>query len=279
MNQINVGGRILSLERPVVMGILNVTKDSFYDGGAFLDLVKALNQVEKMLDEGAKIIDVGGFSSRPKAPLIGAKEQLLQIEPIIISILERFPDVILSIDTYSSEVVSRIKEYCSFIINDISGFEYDEHLIPALAKHNLPYILMHMRGIPENMQEINQYEDVCFDILEYLAKKIHKLNMSGVHQVMVDPGFGFAKTVDQNFEILKKLNLFNIFELPLVVGLSRKSMIYKTLNTDSKSALNGTTALHMTALMNGARILRVHDVKEAVETIKLWSELAQDVNE
>ncbi|MBT8191474.1 MAG: dihydropteroate synthase [Saprospiraceae bacterium] len=279
MQDLNIGGRLLTMNEPVVMGILNVTSDSFYDGGKYNTIELALKHCERMLSEGAEIIDVGGFSSSPRSKLITAEEELERIEPVVRAIFNTFPETFLSIDTYSSKVVEVLSQYGSFIVNDISGFEYDEQLVPTIAEKGFPYVLMHMKGKPENMLEHAKYDDVCFEVLDYLAQKLYDLRQAGIRQIIVDPGFGFAKTRSQNFEMLRKLEVFSIFELPVMVGLSRKSMIYKTLNIEPLAALNGTTALHMVALLNGARILRVHDIAEAVQTIKLYKAFNNSVNE
>lgn len=279
MQHLNIGGRLLSLAEPIVMGILNVTSDSFYDGGMHNSVDLAIKQTEKMVSEGASIIDVGGFSSSPRSKLIPAEEELKRIEPVVEAISKNHPDVFLSVDTYSSKVVEVLSGYSAFMVNDISGFEYDDNLISVVAEKGFPYVLMHMKGKPENMLDEANYDDVCFEVLDYLAQKLHILKLGGVSQLVVDPGFGFAKTRTQNFEMLSKLQVFSIFDLPVMVGISRKSMIYKTLEINPQAALNGTTALHMASLQNGARILRVHDVAEAVETIKLYNAMNNSVNE
>jgi len=279
MTTLNLGGKLLDLRTPLIMGVLNLTKDSFYDGGKYDQLDAAMHQVAKMLEEGADLIDIGAFSSRPGAKMVTPKEQLAQLLPVVEKVLTVHPDIALSIDTWSSEVVAELYKLSPFIVNDISGFQYDDKLLSSVAKCQLPYVLMHIQGKPENMAHKTDYEDVSFEVLRYFADKLHALRQSGIKDVIVDPGFGFAKTTAQNFELLAKLNVFNVFDRPLLVGLSRKSMIYKTLGIDPAEALNGTTSLHMVALMKGARILRVHDVKEASETRTLWAELHSAVNE
>ena len=278
MSHIKIGERLLDLSTPKVMGILNYTSDSFFDGGKYNRPEAALSQVAKMRAEGADIIDLGAFSSKPGAKLLEPKEQIIRLEPLVQSIIATYPDVILSIDTYSSQVVRALARYTRFIVNDISGYSIDPDLPLALAETHLPYVLMHARGRPENMSELTQYEDVTGDIIKALSAKIRALRNMGIVDIIVDPGFGFAKTTDQNYQLLRQLAVFGIFDLPVMVGLSRKSMIYKVLEGRPETALNGTTALHMIALTNGANILRVHDVKEARETIKLWTRLT-DVNE
>lgn len=278
MKTLMINGQLLNLDKPKVMGILNLTTDSFYDGGQYLVLDKALHRVEQMLEEGSSIIDLGAFSSRPGADIISQMSQIKALEPVVKGIISRFPDIMLSIDTNQSEVAEAIAGLCHFLVNDISGFSQDKRLLDVVSEYKLPYVLMHMRGTPKTMQEKTSYTDITFDILDYLAKKLDVLRRKGIIEVLIDPGFGFAKTTTQNFELLKKLNLFNVFECPLMVGLSRKSMIYKTLGLTPEQSLNGSTALHMAALSNGAKILRVHDVKEATETITLWQQLEPSVN-
>lgn len=271
MDYINVGGQLLDLRFPIPMGILNVTPDSFYDGGSFSKVDDAMGRVAQMIEEGAQIIDIGGFSSRPTAKMISEEEELNRIIPVIAEIKKQFPKAILSVDTYRSKVVQSVLKYTDFIVNDITAGSKDETLFEVVSANNLPYILMHMQGSPENMQLNPSYEkSVTAELLDFFAKGIFELKQKDIHQLIIDPGFGFGKQIEHNYELLKKLNVFNIYELPIMVGLSRKSMIHKALEIDAKDALNGTTALHMAALLNGAKILRVHDVKEAVQTIKLY---------
>lgn len=278
MQALNIDGKLLSLKKPLVMGILNITDDSFYDGGNYFELSRALKQIRKMIDEGAEIIDIGAFSSRPGAELIDPATQLERLLPILNVVATDFPDIPLSIDTYSAQVVETLAKIKRFIVNDISCFSYDDRLLDVVADLQLPYVLMHSRGLPKSMKDLADYEDVTQTVLTTLAEKLHLVRNKGINDIILDPGFGFAKSTKHNFELLSKLQVFNILEAPVLVGLSRKSMIYKTLNISPKEALNGTTALHMTALMNGAQILRVHDVKEAVETRNLWLQLRSPVN-
>ena len=278
MNSFNVGGNLLTFDVPRVMGILNVTQDSFYDGGRYTDLDSAMTQIDKMLTEGADIIDVGAFSSRPGAELVNPDEQLRILVPVIKEIINKFPSAILSIDTYSAKVVDQLSQYCSFVVNDISGYQWDDQLLVTVAEKKLPYILMHMKGTPANMMDNIQYDNVVMHVLDRLATGIHHLRQLGIEQIMVDPGIGFAKGIEHNFQLIKDLQVLQILDLPVLVGLSRKSFIYKTLNVSSEEALNGTTAMHMVALNNGAKILRAHDVKEDRETIKLWQQLHNPVN-
>lgn len=273
INSIQVGGQILTLERPLVMGILNVTPDSFFDGGQYNNIEKSLMKVEQMKNDGAQIIDIGGFSSRPNAKMISAQEELNRILPIIKQVVASFPDLIISVDTYRSEVVESIAKHTAIIVNDITAGEKDPTLFECVSDLGFPYVLMHMQGSPENMQDKPDYEDVCFDILNFFSQKINKLRSNGINDIILDPGFGFGKSIKHNYTILKDLKLFTMFDLPVLSGLSRKSMIYKVLKTNPKAALNGTTALHWQALMQGSSILRVHDVKEAFETITLFEHI------
>lgn len=255
------------------MGILNITPDSFYDGGAYQNERSILNHTEKMLKDGATFIDVGAYSSRPGADPISESEELRRIVPIVALLLENFPEVLLSIDTFRSNVASECLQAGATMINDISAGECDENMMPTVARHKVPYILMHMRGNPNTMQQQTDYQNLLVDIIKYFSGRVAVARSLGVIDLIIDPGFGFAKTAPQNFELLKGLELFKNLKLPVMAGLSRKSMIYKTLNIAADAALNGTTALHMVALMKGANILRVHDVKEAMECIKLAEQL------
>ena len=275
MNEINInlGGSLLHSPHPLIMGILNVTRDSFYDGGRFLDLDAAMRHVEVMISQGADIIDIGAFSSRPGAQLVDAESQLAVLKPVIKEFRQSFPDVPLSVDCYHGAVVTALTDITAFLVNDVTGMSLDKDLEAAVLSNKLPYVLMHMRGKPEDMQSRTDYDDVVYAVLDYLARRVSELASSGLVDVFVDPGFGFSKTLEQNYEMLNKLNVFNILDRPIMVGLSRKSMIYKTLGNTAEEALNGTTALHMAALLNGAAILRVHDVKEAAETRNLWLQL------
>ena len=272
---INCKGKLINLESPKIMGILNVTPDSFYDGGRFTEEASMLRQVEKMLEEGATFIDLGAYSSRPGAKDISEEEELRRIEPMVTSILNRFPEILLSIDTFRSSVARNCLEAGVSIINDISGGDLDPVMMKTMSEFRAPYIMMHMKGTPQTMTENTSYIDLITDIRFALSEKIEKARKLKINDIILDPGFGFSKTLSQNFKILKHLDLFNVFEVPVLVGLSRKSMIYKTLETDAEGALNGTTALHMYALKQGASILRVHDVKEAMECIRLFNEIKE----
>ncbi|WP_394758995.1 dihydropteroate synthase [Flavobacterium sp.] len=270
---INCKGQLIDLSMPKVMGILNVTPDSFYDGGSFILDKNILLQVEKMLTDGAAFIDIGGQSSKPNATIISVDEELKRIVPVVDLILKNFPEAILSIDTFNSKVAQIAIENGAAIINDISAGSLDDKMFETVAKLQVPYIIMHMRGTPQTMQQMTNYDDLVKDILFYFSEKVAKARSFGINDLIIDPGFGFAKTVEQNFELLNKLDLFQMLELPILVGLSRKSMIYKTLETDAENALNGTSVLNTIALTKGANILRVHDVKEAMQCVKLYNQM------
>lgn len=272
---INCRGQLLILNEPVVMGILNITPDSFYDGGKFNSLEKALAATEQMLEAGAKIIDIGGMSSRPGAEMITVEEELRRVLPIVEAVHKTFPTTLLSVDTIRAKVVRAAVEAGAHIVNDISAGRQDEALYATVAELQVPYILMHMKGTPKTMQLQPQYDDVVQVVLDFLIQEYGKLRALGVKDVLVDPGFGFGKTLIDNYRLLKYFHVFKILDVPLLAGLSRKSMIYKYLNITPSEALNGTTALHMVALQQGAKILRVHDVKAAMETIRLWQQLEQ----
>lgn len=267
---LNCSGQLLSLDEPLVMGILNVTPDSFYDGGKYTQEKNMLKQVEKMLDEGAAIIDVGGMSSRPGAEIIPESEELNRVLAIIRRILQHFPNTIVSIDTVRAEVARQSIEAGASIINDISAGRIDQNMYATVAELNVPYILMHMSGQPKDMQEQPEYSDVVQEVLDFFIQEVGKLRALGVKDVVLDPGFGFGKTIPHNYQLLKNMNVFQILDLPILTGISRKSMIYKALAITAQEALNGTTALHMIALQQGSKILRAHDVKEAIQAIRLW---------
>lgn len=268
---LNIGGRLTDLSTPLVMGVLNVTPDSFFDGGNFTTESSILNQVEKMLAEGASFIDVGGYSSRPGAKDVSEKEEANRSVNAVRLITKKFPTVTLSVDTFRSEVARQAVLEGAAIINDISAGELDQKMFNTVASLKVPYIIMHMRGTPRTMKNLTDYKALLKEITDYFHRKISALQASGVADIIIDPGFGFAKTTEQNFHLLKHLDYFKILDKPILAGLSRKSMICETLGTSPKDALNGTTALNMTALSKGASILRVHDVKEAIEGIKLFS--------
>ena len=270
---LNVRGKLLDPSTPKVMGILNVTPDSFYDGGKFTTENPILEQVKKMLDEGADIIDIGGYSTRPGAADIPVEEETVRVLGVIQMIMKTFPEAILSIDTFRSSVAKKAVEAGAAIINDVSGGEQDPLMFETVAALNVPYILMHMRGTPQTMTKLTDYENLIKDVADYFQKKIYRLRQLKVKDIIIDPGFGFAKTADQSFELLNHLDYFRVMGVPILAGLSRKSMIWRTLSQVPEEALTGTIALNTTALLKGASILRVHDVKEAVACIKLIKRL------
>jgi dihydropteroate synthase len=267
---INCKGKLIDFNVPKVMGILNITPNSFFDGGSYLDNESILFQVEKMLQEGAAIIDVGGYSSKPNAEFVSEQEELNRILPAIQLILNRFPETLLSIDTFRSSVAKASIENGAAMINDISAGKLDDKMLETIANFQVPYCMMHLRGTPETMQTLTNYDAIVKEMLFYFSERVAAARAFGINDLIIDPGFGFAKTIEQNYEVLQKLELFQMLELPILVGFSRKSMIYKTLNSNALEALNGTTVLNTLALAKGAKILRVHDVKEAVECVKLF---------
>lgn len=267
---INLKGNLVDLSTPVVMGILNVTPDSFYDGGIYYQDEKALlKQAEKLLLEGATILDVGGYSSRPDARHVSQEEEERRVVVSIEKIVKAFPEAYISIDTFRAEVARKAVEAGACMINDISGGNLDEHMFEVVAGLQVPYVMMHMRGTPQTMKQLTQYDDLVLDILDYFQRKLAELRRLKVKDVILDPGFGFAKTIDQNYKLLQNLEAFHVLQAPLLVGISRKSLIHKRLKILPEEALNGTTVLNTVSLLKGASILRVHDVKEAVQTIKL----------
>jgi len=270
---INCKGKLIDLSTPKVMGILNVTPNSFYDGGKHVDEKSILLQVEKMLLEGATFIDIGGYSSKPNAEFVSEEEELQRILPVVQKVLNEFPGTIISIDTFRSKVAKETVESGAAMINDISAGNLDDAMLQTIADLQVPYIMMHMRGTPQTMQSMTQYENIVKEMIFYFSERVAKARSLGINDLIIDPGFGFAKTLEQNFEVLNKLELFQMLELPLLAGVSRKSMIYKTLETTAEFALNGTTSLNTISLLKGAKILRVHDVKEAVECVKLFNQL------
>jgi dihydropteroate synthase len=270
---INCNGKLIDLDSPKVMGILNVTPNSFFDGGKHDNEKAILTQVEKMLQEGATFIDIGGYSSKPNAEFVSEEEELNRLIPVIQNVVKEFPEIIISVDTFRSNIAKESIENGAAIINDISAGNLDAKMMETVGKLQVPYIMMHMKGTPKTMQSLAQYENIVKEILFYFSQKIAHARSLGINDLILDPGFGFAKTVEQNFEVLNKLELFEMTELPLLVGVSRKSMVYKTLETTAEFALNGTTSLNTISLLKGAKILRVHDVKEAVECIQLFKQL------
>ena len=270
---INARGSLIDLSEPQVMGILNVTPDSFYDGDRYATVETAVLQARRLLDEGAAILDIGGMSSRPGAEIISASEEIDRVGDVIVAILQEAPDAILSIDTIHAHTARTAIEMGVSIINDISGGRYDEEIVEVAASSGAPFICMHMQGMPHSMQVSPTYGDVVHEVLQYFVERVGVLRAAGVTDIIIDPGFGFGKTVDHNFELLHKLGVFGILELPVLVGLSRKSMVCRVLGVPPEEALNGSTALHMLAIERNAGILRVHDVKEAVEVIRLSQKL------
>jgi dihydropteroate synthase len=270
---INCKGQLIDLSHPKVMGILNITPNSFFDGGRFTNENAILVQVNKMMEEGATFIDIGAYSSKPNAEFVSEDEEISRIVPIVRLILQHFPETLLSIDTFRSAVARATLDHGAAIINDISAANLDEGMLDVIAKYKVPYIMMHMKGSPQTMQSLSTYDDILKEIIFYFSEKIAKARSLGISDLIIDPGFGFAKTLDQNYEVLRQLELFQILELPILAGISRKSMIYKTLDTNASGALNGTTFLNGFALSKGATILRVHDVKEAVECIALYKKI------
>jgi dihydropteroate synthase len=276
---INAGGKLLDLSIPKVMGILNITPDSFYKGSRYTSDKEILSAVAKMIEDGADILDVGGYSSRPGAKDISQKEEADRVLKAIKIIGREFPEAIISVDTFRSDIAREaIVECGALIINDISGGELDNKMFSVVEKLNVPYIMMHMKGDPRTMQKDPVYDDIVADLLKWFGDRIFRLQSAGVKDIIVDPGFGFGKTIDHNYDLLRRLGDFSITGLPLLVGVSRKSMIWKTLGVTADEALNGTTALNSIALANGADILRVHDVKEAVEVVKLFMKLGRKGN-
>ncbi len=273
---ININGSLLSLSTPLVMGILNVTPNSFYHNSRKQSDEDIVNRCRDILQDGGAIIDVGAQSTSPSSKFLSAKEEADRLMPALKLIRKEFPNAIISVDTFYADIAKEsVEEYGANIINDISGGEIDKRMFNVVAELNVPYILMHMRGVPQTMQDMTNYDNFIQDILYYFSEKRAKLSLLGVNDVIIDPGFGFSKSVAQNYELMAYLKYFHIFEEPILVGVSRKSMIYKLLGTTPEDSLNGTTVLNTVSLLSGANILRVHDVKEAVECVKLVSELAE----
>uniref|UniRef100_UPI004047E7C1 dihydropteroate synthase n=1 Tax=Polaribacter sp. TaxID=1920175 RepID=UPI004047E7C1 len=272
MKTINCKGTLIDFQQAKVMGILNVTPDSFFDGGKYKDEKDLLQQTEKMLSEGATFIDVGGYSSRPGAIHITEEEELSRVLPVISLLIKNFPNILLSIDTFRSKIAQKSIEHGAAIINDISAGQMDENMFDTIAKLQVPYILMHMKGTPQNMQRDPQYTNVTLELISYFSDLQFQLKAKKINDLIIDVGFGFGKTKAHNFELLNNLKLFQELDTPVLAGLSRKSMLYKTLDITPQEALNSTTVANTIALMNGASILRVHDVKEAVEAIAIFNE-------
>jgi dihydropteroate synthase len=268
---INCKGQLIDLSKPKVMGILNVTPNSFFDGGKYKNADEIVAQVQKMLSEGATFIDIGAYSSKPNAEFVSVEEEIARIVPIVELLVQQFPNILISIDTFRSEVAEACILKGAALINDIAAGKLDDFMLSVVAKYKVPYIMMHMRGTPQTMTTLTQYEDVVKEVLLYFSERIAAARSLGINDLIVDPGFGFAKTLEQNYEVLQKMELLQQLELPILVGVSRKSMVYKVLNTNASESLNGTTALNTVSLLKGANILRVHDVKEAVECVTLFN--------
>jgi dihydropteroate synthase len=270
---LNCKGQLIDLKTPKVMGILNVTPDSFYDGGRFKNEKSVLTQVEKLLDEGATFIDIGAYSSRPGADFVSKEEELKRLIPIITSVVNNFPKILISVDSFRSDVIKTAVEAGAAMVNDISGGQQDPLMFETVGALGVPYIMMHMRGTPKTMHQMTEYSDLIKEVYTYFSERIQLARAHQIKDIILDLGFGFSKTLEQNFELLKMLDYFKNLNLPILAGISRKSMVYKTLNTNANQALNGSTALHMVALQKGAKLLRVHDVKEALECIHLHEAL------
>lgn len=270
---LNCRGKLVSLKRPLVMGIINCTPDSFYDGGHFEDVDNALLQATKLLHEGADLLDIGGMSSRPGAAMISEAQEIKRVLPVIEAIIKKYPDAILSIDTIKASVAEKAIHAGARMVNDISAGRVDEMMFDTLAKLKVPYVMMHMQGLPSNMQLKPHYEDIVTELLDFFNERIAMALKAGIHDIIIDPGFGFGKTLEHNYELLHHLELFNMLELPVLVGVSRKSMIYKLLKTSPQEALNGSTTVNTIALLKGANILRVHDAKEASEAIRIVEQM------
>lgn len=272
---LHIKGNLLPLDTPLVMGILNITPDSFYAESRKQTEQAIDKRIATILEEGGSIVDVGGYSSRPDAAEVSASEEMGRLAVALRILRDHYPDVPVSVDTFRSEIARRsVEEYGAALINDISGGSLDAAMFPTIASLQVPYILMHMRGTPQTMQRHTEYADLEGEIMQYFARKVEELHLLGVNDVILDPGFGFSKTTDQNYRLMSRLSEFALFELPLLVGVSRKSMLYKYLGGTPADSLNGTTVLHTFALMHGADILRVHDVLQAVEAVRIVNKLA-----
>ena len=270
---INFKGNLISLSRPVVMSILNTTPDSFFDGGKYNSTEKALKKVEKDLNQGATIIDVGGYSTKPGGNNVTIDEEIRRTIPYIEKMVDTFPEINISIDTFRGKVAALAIDAGAGMINDVSAWNIDKEMFETIKKYNVPYVLMHMKGEPKNMQDNPRYENVTKEVIKFLSEKLNMLNSHGISDVIIDPGFGFGKTNADNYKLLKNIEFLKVFKAPILAGISRKSMIYKTLKVNKLNSINGTTALNMFALSKGAKILRVHDVKQAMECIYLNEEI------
>lgn len=276
MKSINCKGKLINFSTPKVMGILNVTPNSFFDGGKYNSTNKLEEQVRKMLEQGADIIDLGAYSTQPNAAFVSEEEELKRMIPVVKYLVKIFPDIILSIDTFRAEVAKQALESGAAMINDVSAGFLDDNMMQVVGAFKVPYIMMHMKGTPQNMQQFTDYDDVMHDMMYYFSERIAKAKSFGINDVIVDPGFGFSKTLDQNYEVLHKLELLKNLDVPILSALSRKSMIYKFFQTTPAEALNGTTVLNTISLIKGANLLRVHDVKEAVECVKLYNKINEN---
>ncbi|MFC4636317.1 dihydropteroate synthase [Dokdonia ponticola] len=270
---INCKGTLIDLSTPKVMGIVNLTPDSFYDGGKYKELAAVVSQVGMMLEEGATFIDMGAYSSRPDATDISTQEEERRLIPIIEEIVKQFPEILISVDTFRSAVAQKAIQAGACMVNDISAGQLDKDMMKVVGELQVPYLMMHMKGTPQTMKHLTTYEDLLKEICFYFSERLALARTHKINDLIMDPGFGFAKTIVQNYTLLRELDFFKHLDVPILAGLSRKSMIYKTLNGTATTALNGTTALNMIALRNGANILRVHDVKEAVECVQLHKAL------
>ena len=269
-SSINLNGRLIDFSKPVVMGILNVTPDSFFDGGKYKTEKKVVKRAEEILEQGGTIIDIGAVSTQPGSDGVSTKDEIDRIIPAVKAVRKAFPEAVISIDTYRSWVAMKVIEDCGpCIVNDVSGGNFDVHMFETIGKLGVPYILMHMQGTPVKMQDNPEYEDIIRDISMFFTDRVKKLNKAGVKDVIIDPGFGFGKTLEHNYELLNRLDSFKVFQLPVMVGVSRKSMIHKLLGQKPEDALNGTSVVNTLALMGGADLLRVHDVREAVEAVRI----------
>ena len=273
MKTINCKGNLIDLSTPKVMGVINLTPDSFYDGGKLTSEKEILLQANKMLQEGATFLDLGAYSSRPGAQFVSEKEEIHRLLPVIKILLNEFPETLLSIDTFRSNVANESIYAGASLINDISAGTLDDHMFKIIAQHQVPYVMMHMRGTPETMMQNTDYTDLTKEVIYYFSERIAKARSFGINDLIADPGFGFSKTLDQNYDLFNDLELFRYLNAPLLIGISRKSMIQKKIKTTAADSLNGTTALHAIAIQKGVSILRVHDVKEAFETINLLQNL------
>ena len=275
---INCNGKLIDLTTPKVMGILNLTPDSFYDGGKYGDIDAAISQVEVMLSDGARFIDVGAYSSRPGATDISVEEEERRLIPVVRQLVTTFPEIVISVDTFRASVAKKAIEAGAAIVNDISAGMLDDDMMAVVGALQVPYIMMHMRGTPQTMKQLTTYDNFLKEVMYYFSERVAVAKSHKINDLVIDPGFGFAKTTAQSFELLNNLDLLKAFEVPVLAGVSRKSMVYKTLDVTANNALNGTTVLNTIAVTKGARILRVHDVKEAMEVISLSNALSSHLS-